>query len=284
MDKPANEDRQLSNDILECVLKSAPYFQKAVPLDNMIGVSDTEKFLGFFPGQKINMPFDVVGVPLPPGDAVTEAVRTGMPAAFTVPPETFGFRFKAVGIPITDAKGQVIGALGMGISLENQTVLEEAAESFSATSQEITATTQELTANMTQLAAELTQVTDLGENVIQSLNKTEGILKFINHVAANSNLLGINASIEAARAGQHGRGFNVVADEIRKMATESAASVKEIKGLLDAIRAESLRMIAKLTEATKSGEQQVVASQQIAAAMAQLASSAENIQQVAHLL
>lgn len=69
---------------LDYLLKAAPFFQKIFPIDNMIGVSDTEKFLDLIPGKVIKMPFDVIGMPLPPGDTITEAVRTGQPAVMIV--------------------------------------------------------------------------------------------------------------------------------------------------------------------------------------------------------
>ncbi len=271
-------------DILNCLMKAAPYFQKIIPLDNMIGISDTEKFLDLVPGKVIKMPFDVIGMPLPPGDTITEAVRTGQPSVMTISHEVFGFSFKSFGIPIKNEHGKVIGGLGMGISLENQNLLNDAAQSFSATSQEITATTEELSATAMRLAMELAEVKVNSENVMEQLKKTDGILQFINNVSTNSNLLGLNAAIEAARAGEQGRGFAVVAEEIRKMATNSAASVKEIKEILTIIRDESTQMINRINLANELGESQAAASEQISASMSQLANSAENIQKVAQII
>ena len=271
------------NEILECLIKAAPYFQKLFPIDNMVGITDTEKFLGLVPGNTIKMPFDVIGVSLPPGDAITEAVRTGKQTSFTVPAEIFGFAFKAVGIPVKDASGQVVGGLGLGIDLQNQHYLVDAAQSVAAASQQISATTDELTSTAMLLASTLSDIKDMGEKVLDRLKQTDDILKFINDVSANSNLLGLNAAIEAARAGEQGRGFAVVAEEIRKMAIKSASSVKEIKIVLTSIRDESTKMINRVTAATELGERQAAASEEISASMAELASSAENIQKVAHI-
>ncbi|KUO78345.1 MAG: hypothetical protein APF81_18095 [Desulfosporosinus sp. BRH_c37] len=271
------------NEILELLIKAAPYYQKVFPIDIMVGVTDTEKFLGLIPGNIIKMPIDVIGMPLPPGDAITEAVRTGQPTSITVPAEAFGFTFKATGIPIKDASGQVIGGLGLGIDLQSRNILLNTAQSVATAIQQVTTTSEELTSTAMKLASSLADIKEMGEKVLGRLKKTDDILKFINDVSANSNLLGLNAAIEAARAGEQGRGFAVVADEIRKMALTSASSVKEIKIVLTSIRDDSTLMIDCITEATKLGERQAAASEEISASMSELGSSAENIQKVAQV-
>ncbi len=104
-----------------------------------------------------------------------------------------------------------------------------------------------------QNQAELVEsMNDMNEDV-QSIGK---IVQLINDISDQTNLLALNASIEAARAGEAGRGFAIVAEEVRSLAEQSSQSTKSIRSIIETIRKKSEKVVSAVTDSFESGEKQ----------------------------
>lgn len=105
-------------------------------------------------------------------------------------------------------------------------------------------------ANAAQIQNELSSNLD---RVSQETEQVKGIISVINDIADQTNLLALNAAIEAARAGEHGRGFAVVADEVRKLAERTQKSLTEINATINVV----IQSIQTSSEQMHSNSQQV---------------------------
>jgi methyl-accepting chemotaxis protein len=111
---------------------------------------------------------------------------------------------------------------------------------------------------MQQIASVVRESAGTIHNLGKSSDQIGEIIGVIDHIADQTNLLALNAAIEAARAGEQGRGFAVVADEVRKLAEQTTKATKQIAGMVQQIQTDSHSAVRTMSDATKQVDEGIV--------------------------
>ncbi|MFB7813660.1 methyl-accepting chemotaxis protein [Paenibacillus chitinolyticus] len=273
-------EAQTQHELIRAFVKVAPLLSSLNHDDITIGIYDTEKLIINIPGKTFSLNVSP-GDPLMEGDIVTNAIRNNTPLTAVVPKELFGFPLAARAIPLHDDQGRVIGGVGMGTSLEKANKLFEMAESFSAIVEQTTASIGDISQSVSNLTDRVTDVTHQMQDVSSSAQQIGKISAVVKEISDQSNMLGLNAAIEAARAGEVGRGFSVVADEIRKLATSSKENVDQINGITKNIQELLLRLNHAFSDIYTLTDTQSKAIREFSATIQEISTKAEDLAQVA---
>jgi len=178
-----------------------------------------------------------------PTGSISEVLRTGKTKHNILPKDVIGMAVEGNIVPIKDGN-EIVGCIISTYSVENKDRTLELSKELRKSCVEVNDSLQDIVTGLEKLFDMLTEMNQMTADIEKDVNGAADVVNKVSGNASRSNILALNASIEAARSGEAGRGFAVVATEMGKLANESGSSASAIKSTLDVI-AEHLHAIIK---------------------------------------
>lgn len=196
--------------------------------------------------------------------------------------------FHAEGETARDSSGAPISVLG---SINDITYLKEKEaksielskkmEDLTASISEIVKSIDGIAVTAQDLAVSQESTMKASEEMKLATDETKKITEFLKNLAGETNLLGINASIEAARSGKEGLGFNVVANQIRKLSQSSEDGVKQIENSIKGMNDSVEKIVKSIENVNSIAQTQASATEEVNAYVEELNSNAEELLETA---
>ncbi|ACB83761.1 methyl-accepting chemotaxis protein [Natranaerobius thermophilus] len=155
--------------------------------------------------------------------------------------------------------------------------LTDVANTLSSNIQQIKSSMEEITTgaeNLANLGQDLSKRAKDAESDANSINE---VLEFIQKIANQTRIIGLNAAIEAARVGEKGKGFGVVATEVKKLADDSSNSIQEVEETITRVVNHIKEMNSEIQTSSDVAESQAASTQEILASVQEMTEISENL-------
>lgn len=223
------------SDILQNVADLLPIIQQIVQKDAYLSVLDSNGTVVGFAIPDTEQPVLSIGTHFDdPTGAFDEVMRTGEKRYNKLPKEVTGAAIEGILVPIKEGH-KVVGCLTYTFPIERKEQALSMIQDFKDSVIDINDSVGEIVNGISDISETLKEISSKADDVEDNVKEATEIVKKIGKNASKSNILGLNASIEAARSGEAGRGFTVVASEMGKLANDSGSSAKEIDRKLEEV-------------------------------------------------
>jgi len=222
---------EIDEKILESFLNVLPYMKYFFEDDISVAVTDREKFLGAYEDGKLRVN-TVPGEAIPEGGAAEVVLKSGEPAIRDVPAHVYGVPFRSYAVPVMGENGDIVGAVLLAKSIELSNQVKNLTSGTMNKTKDLEENAQNILGQMEELLSLNTTILEKAKEIKEKSDNTKQILVTMQTVVRQSNLLGLNASIEAARVGEAGKGFAVVAKRMEELSQSTSDSIEMVKNVI----------------------------------------------------
>jgi predicted nucleic acid-binding Zn-ribbon protein len=269
----------VGNEMLYNLLKLGPHFKEIFGKNIIVWVSDREKVLGYFPGDDFDI--DETSQELASDDPMRIAMEEARPMKTYIPEEMFGVPIKEIDTPVYDENKNVIGCITIGVNLDQETKVAKLSQEMDRDAEKIKTIIAQIGLASREINACERELCDNVNRVSEITRQISEVLAFIQKITSRTNLLGLNAAIESARAGEHGAGFRVVSNEIRMLSVQALETSKKIEKLIKQIETVNSITLQSVDDACQRTEAQEEAVSDVETKISDLKIISEELSQVA---
>jgi uncharacterized protein YukE len=261
------------------VLATMPVLKLLFPTATLV-LSDSSHILYYHEGD-VTLGL-VVGEEINKGSITAKTLEAGTTIRQSVTKEQsrFGLAFNVISVPIQVENGIIEGALTVILSRDKEEQISIAAEELAASVIQMNDWSQNIANNAAQLSDSISQISSNCKDVVESVDINSKVVDIVKSIASQSNLLGLNAAIQAAHAGEYGRSFGVVANEIRTLAERSRESSENILKSMTEMKDKVNVVMGEVEGELASTHEMASGIQQINAALQQLQTMAIQLKDV----
>ncbi|QKS60176.1 chemotaxis protein [Paenibacillus barcinonensis] len=243
-------------NVVDALLKVLPYISQILREPASLCVYDHEKVLDVLTTDKFDLGFEK-GMKLIESYQNFAVLRNGREATLsTLPKEVFGLELDTLNIPIFDDQQNVVAVFCASYDQSNQNQLEEIIQENQHINANLVDMVQHVAAHAEELQATSEQILENTRVAVQNSSQINKVAGFIREISEQTNLLGLNAAIEAARVGEAGAGFGVVAAEVRKLSVDARQATTDIDASLKDVQQVIQQMSVEVSQIAASSQEQ----------------------------
>lgn len=260
----------MTNSKLMSIKELFPIIKHIAPHGSTICLYEsTGKYLGNVSNNGVAVPYkegEIVDFNTPEFEAVRESMRAGKVIHNVLPREVFGFAIEGDIIPISE-QGKVVGVMITFYSTELHEQIKERSNALNNDIGNVNDAVGSIGSSSKALSLAISDIHSASCKVEEKIRETNEITKVVSRSATRSNVLALNASIEAARAGTAGKGFAVVASEMGKFSKESVELAKKIDDTLNEVSSLIDKVKEAVTTSRDAADDQLSAVEEIMGAL-----------------